>query len=133
MIRRRSAELFGEDAVYRYSPFDEPVKGRDAIVASWLEHPDPPGTYDAHYETALIAGDRAVTNGRSLYFAEDGGVRAEWDNIFLLRFDGDGRCIEYTEWYMQRPDSARRGSERGHSFAELGSAALVALKLPNLL
>jgi hypothetical protein len=98
-------QLFGDDAVYRYSPFDEPVQGRDAIVASWLESPDPPGTYDAHYETALIAGDRAVTNGRSLYFADDGSVRAEWDNVFLLRFDGDGRCIEYAEWYMQRPNA----------------------------
>lgn len=29
--------LFTEDASYRYRPFDDPVRGRPAIVASWLE------------------------------------------------------------------------------------------------
>ena len=29
--------LFTEDATYEYHPFDEPVRGRLAIVASWLE------------------------------------------------------------------------------------------------
>ena len=39
--------LFTEDATYSYYPFEEPVRGREAIVASWLNHQDPPGTYDA--------------------------------------------------------------------------------------
>jgi hypothetical protein len=30
-------------------------------------------------------------------------VADEYDNLFLLRFDADGRCQEYREWYMQKP------------------------------
>ena len=30
------AALFSEDVVYRYHPYDEPIVGRDAVVASWL-------------------------------------------------------------------------------------------------
>ena len=30
------AGLFSEDVVYRYHPYDEPIVGRDAVVASWL-------------------------------------------------------------------------------------------------
>jgi len=97
--------LFSEDASYSYDPFSEPVRGRVAIVASWLEHPDPDGTYDGHYEPIMIEGDRAVANGRSRYFEQDGTTpRAEWNNIFILRFDEEGRCKEYREWYMQRPN-----------------------------
>ncbi len=96
--------LFSEDAVYYYGPFHEPVKGREAIVASWLEQPDQAGTYDAHYEPVLIEGDSAVTNGRSRYFEQDGKTfKTEWDNVFILRFDEQGRCKEYREWYMERP------------------------------
>src|SRR6266446_1708125 len=94
-----------------YSPqaigslFSEPVRGRAAIVVSWLEHPDQDGTYDGHYEPIMIEGDRAVANGRSSYFEQDGTTpRAEWNNIFILRFDEEGRCKEYREWYMQRPN-----------------------------
>ena len=96
--------LFSEDATYFYNPYSTPLHGRAAIVAAWVQEPDPPGTYDAHYEPLIIEGDRAVTNGKSRYFAADGHtLTAEWDNIFILRFDNDGRCQEYREWYMKRP------------------------------
>lgn len=99
-------DLFSENATYAYTPFSEPIQGRAAIVASWLEEPDATGTYDGHYEPILIEGDRAVTNGRSLYFEQDGStLKAEWNNIFVLRFDDEGRCTEYREWYMRRPEN----------------------------
>lgn len=99
-------DLFSENATYSFNPFSEPVHGRAAIVASWLDEPDTPGTYDGHYEPIVIEGDRAVTNGRSLYFEQDGStLKAEWNNIFVLRFDDEGRCSEYREWYMQRPEN----------------------------
>src|SRR5436190_859697 len=28
--------LFSEDVAYRYHPYDDPITGRDAVVASWL-------------------------------------------------------------------------------------------------
>jgi ketosteroid isomerase-like protein len=101
-------DLFNEDAIYFYSPYSEPVRGRAAIVASWIEDQDTPGSYDGHYETIVIEGNRAVANGRSRYFEQDGStLKAEWDNIFVLCFDDEGRCVEFKEWYMERPVSLR--------------------------
>jgi ketosteroid isomerase-like protein len=97
--------LFSEDAVYFYNPFDEPVRGREAIVASWLEDPDEPGTYEGSYRPLLVAGDQAVARGYSRYLNTNGTVADEYDNLFLLAFDADGRCAEYREWYMQKPDT----------------------------
>jgi len=96
--------LFSEDAIYSYDPYSVPIRGRAAIVDSWLEQPDSPGTYDGHYEPLLIEGEYAVANGRSRYYEQDGSMlKAEWDNLFVLRFDSEGRCMEYREWYMPRP------------------------------
>jgi SnoaL-like domain len=97
--------LFSEDAAYYYHPYEEPVRGREGIVASWLEpdRRDAPGTYNAHYEPVVVEGDTAVTNGRSRYFETDGTTpRTEFDNIFMLHFDTTGRCREFREWYMER-------------------------------
>jgi ketosteroid isomerase-like protein len=92
-------ELFSEDAVYMPNPFYKPIRGRNAITAYWLEKPDQKGTYDAEYEPLLIEGNRAVTHGRSRYFEPDGKtLKFEWDNIFVLQFDEQGRCNEYREW-----------------------------------
>jgi hypothetical protein len=96
--------LFSEEAVYRYHPYDAPVQGRDAIVASWLEDRDSAGTYDGRYQAILVEGDEAAASGRSQYFEADGvTLRAEFYNLFLLRFDQGGLCADFCEWYIERP------------------------------
>ena len=102
--REEIGNLFSEDATCAYDPFSEPLHGRTAIVASWFERQDAPGTYDAHYEPLMIEGNRAVTHGRSLYLESDGTtLKTEFDNIFVLDFDNAGRCTVYREWYMEQP------------------------------
>ncbi len=97
-------DLYSEDAVNYYGAFDEPQRGRAAIVESWLKSPDAKGTYDASYHPIAIDGNLAITNGRSRYFEADGKTfRMEFDNIFVLRFDDTGRCVEFREWYTKKP------------------------------
>ena len=95
--------LFAEDATYLYNPFDEePLRGREVIVADWLVNPDAPGTFEAYYKPIAVDGSTAVTQGRSTYYeADDKTLRRAFDNIFVLRFDDQGRCIEFREWFMQ--------------------------------
>jgi ketosteroid isomerase-like protein len=97
------AALFGDDARYRYHPYDEPLIGRAAIADSWLDDPDEPGSFDAHYECFAVDGDAADANGTSTYFGSDCEVQLDYYNIFALRIDAQGRCSEYTEWYTKRP------------------------------
>ena len=110
-------ELFGADATYRYHPYDpddEVTRGREAIVRDWVEPDgnastrDAPGTYDAHYEPFVLDGDRAVAIGTSSYWTDT--TRSTLDriyyNVFLVRFDDDGRCVEFTEYFMKGLDTA---------------------------
>ena len=96
--REAIGDLFSADATYRYHPYDEPVVGREAIVESWFEDPDEPGSWDASYEPYAVEADRAVAVGTSSYARGD-----VYDNVYTLRFDADGRCAEFTEWFMKRP------------------------------
>lgn len=97
-------ELFTEDATYSYRPWDsddQTVRGRDAIAASWLEEPDDPGAWEAHYEPYAVDGDRAVAVGWSRYAAAGDAPERTYHNAYLLRFAPDGRCVEFREFYMQ--------------------------------
>ncbi len=106
--------LFAADVEYRYHPADEPIRGRDDVVASWRgegDFPagsrDAPGTYDAGYRVVAVDGEVAVAVGSSTYAEHPGGSPVEtYDNCFVLRFDADGRCREFTEWYVKRDDGA---------------------------
>ena len=100
----RIAALFSAGAEYRYHPYDEePVRGRDAIFAAWLEQPDEPGTYEAHYEPVAVDGDTVVATGTTTYVGGEGSAERVYDNCFVIRFDPPGKCSSFTEWYMKRP------------------------------
>jgi ketosteroid isomerase-like protein len=106
----RIGSLFADDAEYRYHPWDEGsdvAVGRAAIVAAWLEDRDEEtGSWSAEYEPFAVDGERAVAVGVSRYFRPDGSIDREYHNVFLCRFDGDGRCREFTELFMRRDPSA---------------------------
>ena len=83
------AQLFTEDCEYSYRPHGDTVRGRDAIVRSWLDDdPDKSGTYDASYVPFAVEGDAAVAVGTSSYTEPE----TVYDNCYLLRFDAGGRC-----------------------------------------
>ncbi len=95
--------LFTDDAVYSYRPWDSDehtMRGRDAIVASWLEEPDAPEAWDAHYEPYAVDGDSAVAVGWSRYAPTGDDPERTYHNAYLLRFAPDGRCAEFHEFYM---------------------------------
>lgn len=92
------AALFTEDATYAYKPWEEPLQGRDAIVADWLDDPDPPGSWEASYRPLVVGDDAAVATGETRY--EDGKV---YSNMFVVELDESGVCRRFTEWYMLQP------------------------------
>jgi len=108
--REQIGALYSDDASCRYHPYDEAIVGREAIVESWFgagegaPSRDPEGTYDGAYITEAIEGNLAVITGTSVYSREPGGpIEQTFDNCWLVRFDEQGRCSEFTEWYMKRP------------------------------
>jgi ketosteroid isomerase-like protein len=100
--------LFTNDAVYRYRPYggdQHAAIGREAIIQAWLEEGDPPGSWDARYEPWAVEGNRAVAVGRSEYFATEKAEARTFHNAFLLTFAADGRCAEFTDYYMREETS----------------------------
>ncbi|QWF22629.1 nuclear transport factor 2 family protein [Nocardioides sp. LMS-CY] len=104
--------LFADDVSHRYHPYDEPIVGRTAVVASWLgadasgvaSTRDEPGTYEATYAPVAVDGNVVVARGSTSYRRHPGGpVHQVYDNCFLIRFDDRGRCREFTEFYVLRP------------------------------
>ena len=64
---------------------------------------DAPGTYSARYAPVAVDGDVVVSTGASSYREQpDRPVVRVYDNCFVMRFDAQGRCSEFTEYYVQR-------------------------------
>jgi ketosteroid isomerase-like protein len=100
------AGLFTEDARYRFNPFQkEGIVGRHAIVANWLESRDPAGSWSAEYHALAVDGDIGIAEGRTRYRADrptSKGTERVYANLWVMRFASDGRCRDFTEWFMEQ-------------------------------
>jgi len=89
--------LFSQDAVYYTEPYSPPRKGRAAIVAGWIEGQDEPGTWSFTYEVLGATENYGFVQGWTHYTSPP----RLYHNLWVIALDGDGRCREFTEWFMQ--------------------------------
>ena len=94
----RIGALFADDAEYRYHPWEEPVRGRDAIVADWIEDQDAPGSWEAEYAPWAVDGNRVVATGTSRYVDPP----RTYHNVFLIELDDAGQATSFTEVFIQQ-------------------------------
>ena len=61
---------------------------------------DQPGETSFEWRPVVVTEDVSVVEGITRY------PRETFRNLWVIRLDGDGRCREFTEWWMAEP---RRG------------------------
>ncbi len=94
------AALFTEDAVYDPQTADGELDGRKQIVSWWREVDDKPDNWDFEWMPLVETSDLAVVTGSTRYHDPPASYR----NLFVIRFDEEGRCRDFTEWYIEEDD-----------------------------
>ena len=89
-------ELFTEEATYLQQPFAEPVVGLAAIASMWEAEREGPGeVFTMEREIVAVDGDVAVVRLQVDY--REPAVQ-RYRDLWVMRFDEDGRCAEFEEW-----------------------------------
>ncbi len=89
--------VFTGDAEYRNDPWTEPVRGHEAIVASWLERADEPGTWTFEGRVIGADGRLAFIEGETRYTSG-----TTYSNLWVVSLADDGRATRFTEWWMDQ-------------------------------
>lgn len=99
--------LFTDDAVYRWHPWENraggAAHGAEAIAAAWLADPDEPDSWQMRSEPLAVDGDLGVARCEIVYPPDAEAPRRAYHNLFLIRLTADGRCRDFTEYYMKEP------------------------------
>ena len=91
--------LFSEDAEYYTAPFRPPWRGREQVIQKWLEGKDEPGETTFTWQPIAVTAEVAIIQGTTTYPAQT------YSNLWVMRLDEDGRCRQFTEWWMTHPTS----------------------------
>lgn len=92
-------QLFTDDALYYTAPFRDPWRGREQVVAEWLDRKDEPGEAAFDWHPVVVTDEVAIIEGTTTYPTET------FSNLWVIELDGDGRCRKFTEWWMEHPGS----------------------------
>lgn len=85
-----ATHLFGPDAHYFDSPYEEPRVGHVAIAAEWND----PRPFTMTTDSVTVDGSHAVVRV-TVRYAEP---HQEYADLWELDFDADGRVRRFVEW-----------------------------------
>jgi hypothetical protein len=97
------AKLFAPRASYSTGPYERPHIGLEAIAEMWereREGPDEP--FEMQSEVIAVEGDVGVARIEVRYGEPR---RQEYRDLWIVRLDGEGRCVEFDEWPFWPPGS----------------------------
>jgi len=88
--------LFTQQARYVVSPWASAVEGMDALEQLWeAEREGADEEFTMTSEVVAVDGDTAVVRVEVDYARAGAG---SWRDLWVLRFDVDGRCSNFEEW-----------------------------------
>lgn len=88
--------LFTDGASYSHSPYEDPAIGIKAITEMWEDDREGPDeAFTLSTEIVAVEGNTAVVRAEVRYGEP---VPQEYRDLWLIRFDSDGRCEWFQEW-----------------------------------
>jgi hypothetical protein len=111
-----AAALFTEDATYQETPFDAPMRGRDAIVAYWSDVPLRQEDIRFGYDILATTADQGIAHWWATFVRIPSGVRVKLDGVFAVTLDADNRCRTFREWW-HRQETGPTETPSGHGSA----------------
>ncbi len=94
-----AAEIFTENATYQEVPFDEPIRGREAIGKYWSGNVQEQDEVRFGYEILATTQDKGIARWWTSLLDLPSKAHVKLDGIFVVSLDAENRCTEFQEWW----------------------------------
>lgn len=91
--------LFTERAIYHIRPFEEPLRGRAAIMEYWAGIAETQTNVKFSYEILGYAFAYGIAHWSAEFIRIPAGKRIQLDGVLTAMLDGDNQCSIFREWW----------------------------------
>ena len=95
----RFAQLFDADAIYYWSPLEEPKKGRDDIAAAFNGAVGRQKDIDFGARVLYVQASLGAAHWTCSFTRPATGKRVHIDGIFVVQFSEHGKGLSFREWW----------------------------------
>ena len=102
-----AVELFSADAIYRESPFDKPLRGRDEIFEYWSHVPKTQDLVKFTYQILAVSEGKGIARWQALFQRIPTQVQVKLDGIMLVQLNAENHCSFFEEWWRRQERGPR--------------------------
>ncbi|HZF27531.1 MAG TPA: nuclear transport factor 2 family protein [Gammaproteobacteria bacterium] len=95
----QAAQLFTENATYRETPFQDPMKGRAGIRKYWTDVTADQRSIAFKSDVIAVQANVGVAHWSATFNTASTGDKVELDGVFVLTFDASGLVSSLREWW----------------------------------
>ena len=95
----KAVALFTPDATYQDEAFTPPFVGTQGIRDYWTKVTAGQRDVKFQYEVLSVKGSTGIAHWSAQFGVTDGSTIIKLDGVFLLEFDGGGKCRSLREWW----------------------------------
>jgi len=99
---RAAANLFSVDAVYRETPFEEPMRGREAILKYWEHVPKTQDRVKFDYQILEVSKARGIARWQASFLRIRTGVLVNLDGVMVAYMNTENQCTLFEEWWSRQ-------------------------------
>jgi hypothetical protein len=92
-------QLWAEDGVYWWGPFEEPRYGVEAVYEHHRDALSHQSDWKCECEVLAVTDKYGIARFHLTLNDEMLGAPNTYDGIFLVHLDDEGRCTLFQEWY----------------------------------
>jgi len=97
-----AGSLFTDQATYHDNVWKPVMQGRAAIEQYWRTETADQRDVDFQSQVISVSGNTGVAHWSAKFKLKSNGATIELDGVFVLEFDGSGRCKALREWWFVR-------------------------------
>jgi hypothetical protein len=100
-----AVNLFSTDAVYRETPFEEPMRGRQAILEYWSHVPKTQDHVKFDYQMLEVSEERGIARWQASFQRIPTKTHVKLDGIMVVQLNAENQCVLFEErWRRQEQD-----------------------------
>jgi hypothetical protein len=97
-----AAELYAAEATYQETPFVQPMRGREEILAYWQHVCRSQQGVKFGYEILASTAEIGIAHWWGSFTRVADKTRVSLDGIFVITLDAGGRCTSLREWWQKK-------------------------------